>query len=207
MASLESSYQVFRLPPGRLAIFADLEQSGFRFAECALTVGAALSPGSVNEHESTRDSQIQAIEANIERVRSFINAGLFTTDRVSLDSHFSKDQAANRYVNWLMDIHGSGGQVFEVTMDEKVAGFFTLEVKENQRSHGALNGLYPDSQGHGLGRQLHQAILREVGEMGLPHYTSQVSANNLPGLRAVLSAGMSIEDMDYIFVRHQSDNR
>ncbi len=203
VASLTSHYHVVRVPTGRLDISQMLEGEGFHFVEAGLEVGATVSPMKARFLGVSDTIDMRTSDADLDRVQSFVRAGLFTSDRVALDDQFSKEQAANRYVGWLDDIQEGGGQVFEVEIDGGPVGFFTLEDKRNDLGHGALNGLYPTSQGQGLGSSLHRAILDMASGLGFSRYSSQVSSNNLPGLRAVLSAGMSIEGVNYVFVRHK----
>lgn len=203
IANLKSHYLVVRVPTSRLHISQTLESQGFHFVEAAMEVGATVSPMKARLLGASDTIDMRTSDADLDRVQSFVRAGLFTSDRVALDDHFSKEQAANRYVRWLDDIQEGSGQVFEVEIDGGPVGFFTLEDKGNDLGHGALNGLYPTSQGQGLGRSLHRAILDRASGLGFSRYSSQVSSNNLPGLRAVLSAGMSIEGVNYVFVRHK----
>ena len=45
----------------------------------------------------------RAEKEDIEEIYTEIRKGMFSTDRISLDEHFSKEAAAERYVNWTMD--------------------------------------------------------------------------------------------------------
>ena len=130
--------------------------------------------------------------------------GLFVADRISRDPRFGESSAACRFANWLQDIVDGGGALLEVFRDDEAVGFFTLREVGPGRFSGELNGLYSDARGQGLGRHLHLSILGEVKHRRGTHYSSQVSSNNIPALRAAIAAGLRICEVNYVFVRHRS---
>ena len=170
-----------------------------------MTVGVALPSLEQHKISPITSAGARTTKANLQGIQSHIQNGLFATDRVSLDPAFSYAQAANRYANWLDDILDSGGAVFEVEFESDVVGFFTLQENGDGHGNGALNGLFRSFQGKGLGTLFHQAILRQATREGFSHYTSRISSNNLSGLRAALSAGMAVDAIDCVFVRHAAE--
>lgn len=56
-----------------------------------------------------------------------IRDGMFRTDRVCLDPHFSPVQAANRYEGWISDELDRGSQTYKLTYKDSSIGFFTFK--------------------------------------------------------------------------------
>ena len=47
-----------------------------------------------------------------------LRSGLFDTDRVYLDPYFTKEQASNRYVNWIKDEMSRTTELFIIKYKE-----------------------------------------------------------------------------------------
>jgi ribosomal protein S18 acetylase RimI-like enzyme len=201
---LPQGYHVIKVPVGRYDLMSQLEQVGFSFIEGSIRVRHDLDvrrPAGLFKRmidaSSTRTIELDEIE----RVADEIRAGLFTTDRVFLDPHFTAVQAAGRYVNWMHDELARGGSVHELSMSGRGVGFFVFRQDDEGVGYSILSGLYEVARSPGLGSVLLHTILAEAVRRRLRLVSSYISTNNLPVIKTHIDQGFTIVDLHYVYVR------
>ena len=136
------------------------------------------------------------------RVFAHIRAGVFKSDRVSIDPAFSLAQAGNRYANWLAQMLNRGCQLFEVLQGEKPIGFFVIARVDEQTVDPVLMGLYDEQNDRGMGALLHKKTLDTCFTLPCARLTSTIVSNNAKVLRVYVNAGATITDTLYTYVKH-----
>ena len=184
-----------------------LQRANFLYIECSIKVehGLEIKPpeGLFGRMVSVCD-YVMIDEGEIKRVSDEIRSDMFKTDRVRLDPEFNRNQAATRYVNWMLDEISQGGSVYELRAKNKHKGFFLLRVGLNGIGYCALAGLYPSSSSPGLGNVLLHFLLVEAKKRGLLCISSNISTNNLAVFKNHIEQGFKVRDIHYVYVRHVS---
>jgi ribosomal protein S18 acetylase RimI-like enzyme len=204
LSDLPAGYQVIKVPVARVDIMNSLHRANFAYVESSISVEHMLS---INEPEGLFARMISASEyvklgiEEIDRVTSEIRSDMFKTDRVYLDPEFTHEQAANRYVNWMMDEISRGASVHELRVKKAGVGFFLFR-DDAGIGYSALAGLYPSSKSPGFGNVLLHQVLVEARNRQLNRLDSHVSSNNLAVVKNHIEQGFRITDMHYVYVRH-----
>jgi hypothetical protein len=137
-----------------------------------------------------------------ERIYELIRGGIFKSDRVSIDPAFTLVQSGNRYANWLKQMLGEGGRLYEVLQGERPIGFFVITRLNEQTVDPVLMGLYDENRDRGMGALLHKKMLDTCFTYDCARITSTIVSNNVKVLRVYVNAGGSITDTLYTYVKH-----
>lgn len=201
---LAAQYLVVRVPTGRVDVISALEPQGFRFIEAALGVEHNLCLPRLTGVLARMVSGLsyEPIKDQLDAVAAQIHAGMFQTDRVYLDSHFTAAAAATRYVNWMYDEVARGAAVYELRRGAQGMGFFLFRSSGNV-GISALSGLYRSAPAPGLGAALLYLTLQEGARRQLRVLESSISSNNLPVVKTHCLLGFQIVGISYILVRHR----
>lgn len=132
-----------------------------------------------------------------------IRFGTSRTGRIYLDSEFTREQAANRNVNWMIDEVLHGASVYELRFKSVGIGFFLFRHDSERIEYPALAGLYPSSDLLGFGNVLLYQVLVEGKKRHLRRIESHLSSNSLAILRNHIEQGFKVTNIQYVFVRHQ----
>ena len=141
-------------------------------------------------------------QTDIARLYVELKRGVFITDRIYLDTAFTKEQASQRYVYWLEDERGRGGQLYKVVYKEQTIGFFIFKETTNGGCYPFLSGLYESAATPGMGNILLHKIIEEASRRGLKFISSYISTNNLPVVKVHISEGFTITDISYVYIKH-----
>ena len=205
-STLEASdYLVVKVPIGRFDINESLTQNGFVFVE-----------GSINFHLNVKDAILSPLQQRLNNVVTYsemtesdliqlfneIGAGMFKTDRILLDSCFTEKQAATRYVNWIKDEIGKAAQVYKIVYKEDSIGFFAFKKVGDDVYYPFLAGLYEKFANSGLGFATLRKPIEEAIKRNGKAISTYVSTNNHSVLRAHTQQGFSINELQYVFVKH-----
>ena len=205
LSDLPSGYQVIKVPVARVDMMNSLQRANFAYVESSISVEHRLS---INQPEGLFARMVSASEyvklgiEEIDRVASEIRSDMFKTDRVYLDPEFTREQAANRYINWMMDEVSRGASINELRVKNVGIGFFLFRHDLKGIGYSALAGLYPSSNAPGFGNVLLYQILLEAKIRELNRLDSHVSSNNLAVVKNHIEQGFRITDMHYVYVRH-----
>lgn len=133
-----------------------------------------------------------------------IRKGLFDSDRVFLDPFFSKEQARNRYINWVMDEAKRGKELLKNIHKGKTIGFLDF-VSKGMESSLFLGGIYLESRRGGIGSivKVPQAVRERGGKKG----RRSVSTNNPGQVRSLIMNGYIPESIIHTFIKHSKGEK
>lgn len=204
LLDIDAEYVVVKVPSGLATIDLELQKMGFVFVEEQITVEHDL-------HEVKRPSVLQRMYDSMEyslmtgEEFSFlideVKDGLFSTDRISIDSHFGIEYSINRYVNWINQLHNSDAYIYALKYKNDLEGFVIIKksIKEDEYD-SVLGGAFKKYRNSGLGLvQKEQDIVKSLG--GKKLYTS-VSSNNVSQLKALIVNGYIPVKITKVFVKH-----
>ncbi|MGA2405357.1 MAG: hypothetical protein ABSF81_01225 [Bacteroidales bacterium] len=206
IGTIESTeYVVFKVPTGRFDFYEMLSKHGFVFIEGSINFKLNLKDAFLSPLQQRLNATISYSEMgqnDLEKLFGEIKNGIFATDRILLDNHFSKEQAANRYINWISDDLKRTAQVYKIIYKQNTIGFFTFKQTEEGIYYPFLVGLYKHYSSSGLGfttlrKPIDEAIKRNGREI-----STYASTNNTIVVRSHIQQGFSMHDIQYIFVRH-----
>ena len=208
---IESEYQVVKCPPLKVDIMHGLEDKGFRFIEGILELYHNLK-----NLESFRIGVVARIVEeteysamsydDLDELFAQIRTGIFKVDRVSIDSAFTAEQSANRYIGWINDELTHGATVYKGTIGKEAFGFFTLLKDSKNIAHSSITSVYNGYENTGLGLGLYYYMAYEAAQLGCKAMTGSgvaVSSNNINSLRALLAVGFQVKHITYVYVKHK----
>jgi len=198
LSTIDAYYQVVKLPAEQVELSEVLHKRGFYLSEALMTLEIAT-----DESENFRSAEYHIMteeeEDNLDKV---IKAGLFGTDRISRDPHFSKGQSAQRYVNWIDDEKNRGGELLALESDGETVGFALLRQTGKDSCHSYLVGIYPEFAGKRLSYLIISSGILYARGKGCQTLTTSVSTNNPGSVRAHLKMGYLPIKIEYVFVKH-----
>jgi len=203
LANLNDQYIVVKVPASQFGITTLVQDMGYRFVEEMIEVEHDL-------HEVKRSRILQRLydsldykvmdSSDIETLYSEVDKGMFSTDRISNDPHFSAELSARRYKNWIKSMLNSGGIPYVMSYKGEPAGFIILTTKDRIVYHSVLGGGYEKFRKTGLGMvQKEPEIVRLLGGKFV---STNVSSNNVNQCRALLANGFTVRNINHIFVKH-----
>ena len=211
LSNKQFTYQVAHIPVGSIDVVNELLQHGFTFAETKIELTADLKKltlPSVFERFSEGMSYHKATDSEQEKINASIIGGIFSTDKVALDPHFSACIAGQRYVYWTDDIVKAGvGFSYIVSRNGEPIGFFVLKKSSERIGDSFLAGLFDKDRNSGLGFSVLYYPMVEAKCMGLKKMITGVSSNNPDSVKMHLALGYQIKSMDYTLVKHISKER
>ena len=205
----KEQYIVAKVIHGRTDILFELQKGGFLFIETLFETemslkGKPIIPAiysslvqKVGYHVATATEQSKVIE----EVR---NRHIFSTDRVALDPHFSKELAGQRYAFWIEDIMVREGSRMIITEYEGNNIGFNVFSTKGKICEGLLGGLFIDYLDSGLGFANSYASLLAGHDLWGTKIVSHVSSNNFQMFKLHLFCGMNIRNLIYVLVRHNN---
>ena len=205
LASLTARYQVIKVPVARYDLMTVMEKAGFSFIEGSMKVVHHLKNIELTGIRKRLNDSIVYEEmdnADIARLYEELKRGVFITDRIYLDTAFTKEQAAKRYVYWLEDERGRGAQLYKLTYKAQSIGFFIFKETTHGGCYPFLSGLYEAETTPGMGNILLHKIIEEASQRGLKFISSYISTNNLPVVKVHISEGFTITNIIYVYIKH-----
>ncbi len=198
-------YVVIKVPVNMPAIVDRIQEEGYRFIESAIMMFKNVSQFSMPNGLRALYNLCRIDEMNVDDLNDLfiqIGKGIFKTDRIALDSFFSKEAASERYINWLKDMIEVGKKCYKVLYQGETIGFFIFDKKDNGEYHGILSGVYDRYSNLGLGMIVAIAETELIKKNGGTSYFTHFSSNNLPNIRLHERLGFIIEKSFNVFVRH-----
>jgi hypothetical protein len=204
------NYFVVKVPVNRPEFLAKLPTAHYYFVETSFNLSLKRENYSCPSYlqRIDRNLYVKAIETWTDRNRIYqeIAKGIFSSDRIALDPHFSREIANTRYELWIEDMQQQGAKIFEVYSKETAIGFFVVKRLDECRVRGILSGAYLCYQRSGFGALVLKKLCETVWEFGVNWYYAVVVSNNIEALRANLVFGATIESASYTFVKHVKAN-
>ena len=209
MLNAEQQYNVVKLPVSKPGLTRALQQNGYSFMECMLSVTHSLNPSVIAAGEAVVKPGVTCLPMNgedFELLRGEIKKGLFDTDRIFNDARFPKEASARRYINWINDERGRGASIYKLTAGinngNEAIGFFCLKQLNGDIYDTFLLGLYSGYKKQGYGKNLIHGALREIKRAGGRALSTHVSSNNPASVKIFKALGCEISEAVYVFVKH-----
>ena len=206
LENLSADYQIVKVPAGSVKMMWMLEETGFRFIETSIHVVHDLKNLELSGMLDRIDKGITyepMTEDDIQQMFEEIREGLFYTDRIALDDHFSVSQAANRYVGWIKDELERGTEIFKYLFKSENVGFFTFKDLGDDIYYPFLAGIYKKYQKSPLGLVYLYKPLLEARKRGGKCISTYISTNNSNAVRMHVKFGFTFKEMTYVYVRHK----
>ena len=201
-----AQYLVVKTPVNCPDLLFGLPQLGYTLVETVFHVSIRRDDYHMPAAIARFDRGLTVVEriesADRARVYALIRAGVFKSDRVSIDPAFTLAQAGNRYANWLAQMLTAGGKLFEVLQGEKPIGFFVITRVDEQTVDPVLMGLYDEQNDRGMGALLHKKTLDTCFAQDCSRLSSTIVSNNAKVLRVYVNAGATITDTQYTYIKH-----
>ncbi|MCE5342860.1 MAG: hypothetical protein LLF96_04625 [Eubacteriales bacterium] len=201
-----AQYLVVKTPVNDAQWLFGLPQLGYAFVETVFHVAVKRTeyrpPAELVRFDRGLSVTERTESADQERIYGLIRSGIFKSDRVSIDPVFTTSQSGNRYANWLRQMLGEGGRLYEVLQGERPIGFFVITRVDEQTVDPVLMGLYDENRDRGMGALLHKKMLDTCFTYDCARLTSTIVSNNLKVLRVYFNAGALITDTLYTYVKH-----
>jgi hypothetical protein len=125
--------------------------------------------------------------------------GIFDTDRIYLDPHFSHEIAAKRYIGWITDELERGANIYTAKYKNSDIGFFAVN---SARNNVFLSGIYHNFKNKGLGFCTQLKFNQELYKSGIRKLSVFVSTANATQVRSSFAMGYNYASLSYIFVKH-----
>ena len=205
LLTLEEQYQIVKVPIARYDLMTMVEKAGFSFVEGSMNVVHHLKNtelAGIQKRINDSISYEEMEQSDVERLYAEIIKGVFITDRIYLDTAFTKEQASQRYVYWLEDERARGAQLYKLVYKDQAIGFFIFKETTNGGCYPFLSGLYESATTPGLGNILLHKIIMEAAGRGLKFISSYISTNNLPVVKVHISEGFTIANICYVYIKH-----
>ena len=202
---LSAHYQVIKVPVADLNLNALLSSCGFSFAEAMIKVSHSVMEFSCSPLIKRISDQITfevMSEVETEIMHEQIKNGMFQTDRVILDSHFTPSQAANRYILWMKDEKERGSVLYTYKYKGQPVGFVCMREIKPKVYSPVLGGVYDVEKNPSIGFAIVYRQLEMIKSLGGKQLVTNISSNNAAVVRAYSQLGYVFEDIKYVFVKH-----
>ena len=202
----EKQYNVVKLPMNKPRLMVRLQENGYFFVECIVSIQHNLSETKMAAARRLRLFDTQSIrmdEHDIQVLYNELEKAVFSTDRIYNDMFFPEGTSARRYRNWIDDELMRGSVLYKLVYRNAAVGFFIMEQMDNKVFNTFLIGLYDGYQNKGLGQSLAFSILTECIAQGAKRAIGSVSTNNLAMLKVDELLGYEIKDIKYVFIKHK----
>ncbi|MBR3873056.1 MAG: hypothetical protein IKJ26_02695 [Clostridia bacterium] len=201
-----AEYIVVKTPVNCQQLLFGLPRLGYSFVEMVFHVMIRRNEYSMPATIARFDRGLTVVERTEENERQLvydrIRAGVFHSDRVSIDPAFGVQKGGNRYANWLKGMLERGGFLYEVLSGEKPIGFFVICRKDENTVDPVLMGMYDEANDRGMGALLHKKTLDTCFTHECKRLTSTIVSNNAKVLHVYVNAGATITDTLYTYVKH-----
>jgi hypothetical protein len=206
----EKQYNVVKVPAGRAKAIYGLTEKGYIFIECAISLQYDLSNFSNTPLSEVQKRMMDSIsfsamsKSDLETLFSQIRSGLFETDRICIDPFFTKQQAAERYINWIEDSIAKDAIVNKLIYKNESIGFFVNREIRECVYYPFLSGMYQDHKRSGLGLSAIYMPLKNSKMSGGRSVSTVVSTNNVAVLKMHFLLGFFVRSVNYVFIKHKS---
>ena len=201
-----ADYIVVKTPVNCQQLIFGLPKLGYTFVEMVFHVAIRRDNYHMPDMIARFDRGLTVVERTGEserqRVYDLIRAGVFVSDRVSIDPAFGVEKGGNRYANWLRSMLDRGGYLYEVLKGDKPIGFFVICRKDETTVDPVLMGLYDEKNDRGMGALLHKKTMDTCFTHDCKRLSSTIVSNNAKVLHVYVNAGADITDTLYTYVKH-----
>ena len=207
MNQVNAGYQVVKVCTGRLDVNEWLSEHGFHFAEASIKFSHDLKEFACSSLISRICKDVKLVQMTVsekETMTEQIHKGMFRSDRISLDSAFSPEQSAKRYLCWIEDELKEESKLYTYSYKGQPIGFCLLKEYGQDNYYSVLGGVYNAGIRMPLGSVLIYKQLEELKEWGAKGIYTCVSTNNSQIIRVHVQYGYVLTNISYVFVKHMN---
>jgi hypothetical protein len=202
-----AEYIVAKIPSGYNSILNMLQECEFKFIENQIEIKYIIKDVKKildNVRHLFGNAIVNRINNidDLERIKAEVRKGVFDTDRIANDKHFSIELANNRYANWIEDEYNRGTSVYTVDYEGEEIGFFLTRYMNTKTHFGILGGLYPEYKSKGLSMYWDFAGIEESIKNNAKILNGSVSSNNLEVLKLHQFFGAKVDNIKSILIKH-----
>ncbi len=203
LSEIQGEYIVVKIPTHMAKLSFLIQEYGFYYVEDMALMSSNLK--AVQRNSVIQRLYDEIISCEMDKVDYLqlyqeIRKGLFSTDRVSIDPMFTKEQAAERYIGWIHDELEKGTSLYKYVYRGNIIGFFALKEIAQGRYTSFLGGIYLEYRKGGIGSIV--KVPETVKKLGGKRVETYVSLNNLVQVRSLLMNGYTIEKNIHVFIKH-----
>lgn len=204
LPAVKAEYQVAKAPHGRMDLYFALQEQGFAFSEASIRVSHEIGTYKCPPLIERLLNKVSYEEMpDLVTMEHYIRKGMFQTDRVILDPFFTSEQAAERYIGWMRDEQERGARLFHYTYQGAPIGFSCMRGNEEGEYYPVLGGIYPNDKPLPFGMVILYKQLDIARDLDGKRLYTYISSNNLPVVKAYNQCGYSVEEVQYVFVKHE----
>ncbi len=208
LEKVATPYSVLKMPVGNYNLLLVGQDCGYRVIELAIRLTANVNRVYIPEiyRRFLPNLQVRVADKGMEEkvFDDILSGKIFSTDRIALDPHFSKELAGRRYYNWCKKMVENGANLaIAFYKDDPVAFNISSKPNEKKACNGLLGGVFPEALDRGLGFLVPFTQLESCKMMGGITAISSVSSNNPPILKIHNQYGYEIREMNYVLIKHQ----
>mgnify|MGYP000918169351 CR=1 FL=1 len=188
-------YAVIRIPGSDYQTAQLLERNSFRIVDSLVEMSLNLSGAIIESVENVRVAKVSDSE-DIEKLSS----DSFQDTRFFHDDGISKTSAKKIYSEWARNslLGKAADKVIVWEQNGTIEGFATIQ----KSGHIPLIAVAKSAQGKGVGKALCRASINVCKEFGATNAAIETQTNNIPAMRAYISAGLKIINSYFTFSWH-----
>jgi hypothetical protein len=202
----QTEYTVIKVPIGMMDICHYLQSAGYFLMELMTICYSNANLPRISPIQKRIIDSVNCEEMNRkDRDLAFkhINDGMFNTDRISIDTNFTQEQANKRYIGWISDDLNLQAKIYKIVSKGEAIGFFTLKHQGGGSYITTLGGLYPGFVKPGLGISILYHTINEAINQNANKLITAFSSNNRGAAALHFSLGLVLDQQHYVFVKHR----
>ena len=198
-------YQTAIIDTSKNDILLELQNHGFRFIECSLSLSASVEKINIPEKLKRFQTQLGYRRASFDEMKMIQkiirNGEIFKTDKIALDPYFGVKKAGVRYSFWIDDLISNGNNMYVVTFNDEIISFEVVGFSEGV-VYAYLGGTLPCKAGKMLGAATTIPGTVFWKKNGAKEFRTAVSSNNPSIIKMHRSLGLDVVDCKYILIKH-----
>ena len=200
-------YVVVKVPMNMPTFNYGLTGMGFVCVENQMNVGISLKDFDFHKViHLLDDTSFQVVEGrcDLDTVLTSIKPGMFSTDRISLDTYFGQDIGCQRYINWIVsEFERGNATLVKMFYKNRHVGFMLFKTND-KTINLLLNGLYNEYQGQGMGLLTPASPMLYVkkSSLDISEELTSISSNNIPVVKLYNRLNFRLVNQTYVFVKH-----
>lgn len=177
-----------------------LQNHEYKYIE--MSVVPYINPQNINEKQFKEwcNYPIRRAEGkDLNRLKEIARVS-FKNDRFHKDVNFSNVQADERYSMWVENSFNDGEDIFVISCENSIAGFFILKTFSEQKyAEMRLGCIDPEFQGKKLGLNINAEIVLMLREQDILLLDSPISIANLGIFNLYISMGFKFKEQKVCF--------
>lgn len=203
-------YIVVKVPLNHTDFNFGLSKMGYTMIETQLNISKKFKDFDFEDRLVKRlypkvSDSIITTEEELEIVLSRFTPNMFSTDRIYLDPFFDRNSSSHRYANWTRSEYKSKKSIIKKVIYEGEIIGFGMHREKDGIVHGLLGGIYENEQAEGLGLLTACFGFLTAKKENRPFVkaVTAISANNVPMVQIYNYLNFKIDNMTYVFIKHQ----